>query len=269
MPFPVPAPRVTALAADAWASRARHLARLPAAVRTIGQGLAELGGARPPPRLAPTSLNRPTGPRRRLDLIASDLAAAHDRAHGCGGTINDLILAAVAGALRELLASRGETLETVTVSVPVSARRQATGGQLGNQVGAMPVALPTAGSLAARVTRIAAVTRERKRGAPGTSATVLGPLFRLLAPTGLLRWLFNRQRLVHTFATNMHGPAQPLTFAGAPVRAVIPIPNTTGNVPVTFGALSYAGTLWLTVLSDPARLPDVSVLTAALRRELG
>jgi diacylglycerol O-acyltransferase / wax synthase len=52
------------------------------------------------------------------------------------------------------------------------------------------------------------------------------------------------------------------------VRAVIPIPNTTGNVPVTFAALTYAGTLWLTVLSEPAQVPDIEVLTAALRREL-
>jgi len=266
VPFPAPAPRASALAADAWAGRARRLADLPAAVRTIGQGLAELGGARLPRRLPPTSLNRPTGPRRRLDVITADLATARDLAHACGGTVNDVILAAVTGALRDLLASRGEKLDPVTVSVPVSARQQAAGGQLGNQVGVMPVALPTAGGLAARVTQIAAVTRDRKQAAPGTSAVLLGPLFRLLAPTGLLRWLFNRQRLVHTFTTNLRGPAQPLTFAGARVRAVIPIPNTTGNVPVTFGALSYAGTLCLTVLSDPGRVPDVAVLTAALRR---
>jgi hypothetical protein len=48
---------------------------------------------------------------------------------------------------------------------------------------------------------------------------------------------------------------------------VIPIPNTTGNV--SFGALSYAGTLRITVESNPSRMPDVAVLTAALRRELG
>ena len=268
VPFPAPAPRAGTLAADAWAARARRLADLPATVRTIRQGMAELGGARPPRRLPPTSLNRPTGPQRRLDVIAADLAMARDLGHACGGTVNDVILAAVTGALRELLASRGERLDPVTVSVPVSARQQASGGQLGNQVGVMPVALPAAGGLAARVTQIAAVTRERKRAAPGTSAALLGPLFRLLAPTRLLRWFFNHQRLVHTFATNLRGPAQPLTFAGAQVQAVIPIPNTTGNVPVTFGALSYAGTLWLTVLSDPARVPDVRVLTAALRREL-
>ena len=267
--FPVPAPRARILAADAWAGRARSLTHLARSVRTIRQGLAELGGARPPRRLPPTSLNRPTGPQRRLDVVAADLAAIRDLGHAHGGTVNDVILAAIAGALRALLASRGEELDLVTASVPVSARQAATGGQLGNQVGTMPVALPARGDLAARVTRIAAITRERKTAARGTSAAVLGPPFRLLAPTGLLRWFFNRQRLVHTFATNLRGPAEPLTFAGAPVRAVIPIPATTGNVTVTFGVLSYAGTLRITVVSDPSRVPDVAVLTAALRRELG
>jgi hypothetical protein len=167
-----------------------------------------------------------------------------------------------------MLASRGEELDPVTVSVPVSARQAATAGQLGNQVGVMPVSLPTGSNLATRVTQIAAITRQRKTAARGASAAVLGLPFRLLAPTGLLRWFVNRQRLIHTFATNLRGPAEPLTFAGAPVRAVIPIPNTTGNVTVTFGALSYAGTLRITVLSDPSRVPDVTVLTAALRRDL-
>jgi hypothetical protein len=45
-------------------------------------------------------------------------------------------------------------------------------------------------------------------------------------------------------------------IAGARVQAVILIPNTTGNVPITFGAMSYAGTLRLTVLSDPALVAD-------------
>lgn len=180
-----------------------------------------------------------------------------------------MLLAAIAGALRALLASRGEQLDPVTASVPVPARQAATAGQLGNQVGVMPVALPASGDLAGRVTRIAAITRERKTAARGTSAALLGPAFRLLAPTGLFRLFFDRQRLIHTFVTNLRGPAEPLTFAGAPVRAVIPIPNTTGNVTVTFGVLSYAGTLRITVLSDPIRVPDVAVLIAALRRELG
>ncbi len=266
--FPVPAPGVRTLAADAWAGRARGLTHLARSVRTIRQGLAERDGVRPPRRLPPTSLNRPTGPQRRLDVIAADLAAVRDLGHARGGTVNDVILAVIAGALRALLASRGEELDLVTASVPVSARQAAT-GQLGNQVGTMPVALPARGALAARVTRIAAITHERKTTACGTSAALLGPPFRLLAPTGLLRWFVNRQQLIHTFATNLRGPAGPLTFAGAPARAVIPIPNTTGNVTVTFAVLSYAGTLRITVVSDPSRVPDVAVLTAALRQEPG
>jgi diacylglycerol O-acyltransferase len=134
-----------------------------------------------------------------------------------------VILAAAAGALRALLASRGEQLDLVTASAPVSARQAATGGQLGNQVGVMPVALPTGGDLATRVTQIAAITRARKTAARSTSAAVLGLPFRLLAPTGLLRWFINRQRLIHSFVTNLRGPAEPLTFASTPVRAVIPI----------------------------------------------
>ena len=267
--FPVPAPRARALAADAWAGGARSLTHLGRSSRTIRQGLAELGGARPPRRLPTTSLNRPTGSQRRLDVVAADLAAIRDLGHAHGGTVNDVILAVIAGALRALLASRGEELDLVTASVPVSARQAATSGQLGNQVGVMPMALPADGDLAARVTRIAAITRGRKAAVRGASAAVLGPLFRLLAPTGLLRWFINRQQLIHTFATNLRGPAEPLAFAGAPVRAVIPIPNTAGNVTVIFGALSYTGTLRITVLSDPSRVPDVAVLTAALRRNLG
>jgi hypothetical protein len=160
-------------------------------------------------------------------------------------------------------------MRLVSVSVPVSARRAAAGSLLGNQVGVMPVTLPAAGSLATRITRTATITRGRKPASRGASAAILGPVFRLLASTGLLHSFVDHQRLVHTFVTNLHGPAQLLTFARAPVRAVIPVPNMTGNVTVTFGVLSYAGTLRITVVSDPSRVPDVAVLTAALRRELG
>jgi diacylglycerol O-acyltransferase / wax synthase len=62
------------------------------------------------------------------------------------------------------------------------------------------------------------------------------------------------------------GPGLPP--AGAPLRAIIPIANTAGNVPVTLAALSYAGTVWLTVLSDPDQAPDIGTLTAALRQDL-
>lgn len=267
--FPVPPPRARALAADAWAGRAHGLSHPAGTMRTIREGIAELGGAGQSRRLPRTSLNRPVGPHRRFDVVAADLSAVRDFAHARGGTVSDMVAAAAAGGLCSLLASRGERLDLVTISMPVSARQVTSAAQLGNQVGVMPVTLPATGDLSARVPLVAAITRERKQAARSTSAVLLGPVFRLLAPTGLLRWLIDRQRLVHGFATYLHGPAEPVSFAGAAVTAVIPLIGVTGNVPVSFAALSYAGTLRITVVSDPGRVPDVAVLTAALRHDLG
>ena len=273
--FPAPAPRGRELAAEAWRARLRRAEQAGAGgprqtrgLRRIREGMAELGSARPPRRRPATSLNRPVGPRRRLDVVAVDLAAIRDLAHAHGGTVNDVVLAAVAGALRTLLAARGEQLGEVTITVPVAARRAATGGELGNQIGIMPVTVPATGDLGTRVTRTAQITRERKSGARGASAALFVPAFLLLARTGLLRWFVSHQRVVQTFVTNLRGPEDPLMFGGAAVRAIIPIPSTTGNVTVSFAASSYAGTLRLTILSDPARMPDAPALAAALRREL-
>src|SRR5215469_14956379 len=266
--FPIPPPRVRTLAADAWTGRARRLSHPASTIRTIRQGISELGGAGQSRRLPRTSLNRPVGPRRRFDVVAADLSAIREFGHARGGSVSDVLAAAAAGGLHALLAGRGERLELATISMPVSARQVASAAQLGNQVGVMPVTLPAAGELSARVPLVAAITRDRKQAARGTSAALLGPVFRLLAPTGLLRWLIDRQRLIHAFATYLHGPAEPVSFAGAPVTAVIPLIGVTGNVPVAFVALSYAGTLRITVASDPGRVPDVAVLTAALRHDM-
>jgi hypothetical protein len=132
----------------------------------------------------------------------------------------------------------------------------------------MTVTVPAAGDFGTRVTRTAEITRQRKSRARGASAALFVPAFLLLARTGLLRWFARHQRVVQTFVTNLHGPEEPLTFGGAAVRAIIAIPTTTGNVTVTFAAVSYTGTLGITLLSDPSRMPDAPALAAALRREL-
>ncbi|HEY7324679.1 MAG TPA: wax ester/triacylglycerol synthase domain-containing protein [Streptosporangiaceae bacterium] len=266
--FPIAPPGLRTLAADAWAGRVRGLTHPGITLRMIRQGVAELGGGRQSRRMRRTSLNRPVGPQRRFDVIAADLGAIRDLGHARGGTVSDVLAAAEAGALNALLASRGERLDQVTLSMPVSARRVTSAGQLGNQVGVMPVTLPAADDLMARVPLVAAITHERKLAARGTSAVLLGPVFRLLALTGLLRWLIDRQRQIHAFATYLHGPSELLSFAGAPVTALIPLVGVAGNVPVSFVALSYGGTLRITVVSDPGRVPDVAVLTSGLRRDL-
>ena len=265
--FPAPAPSRRALAADAWAGRLRGLRGLPGAMSTVRRSAAELG-IRSPARAARCSLNQPTGPHRRIAVVTTGLGEVKALAHAHGGTVNDVILAVVTGAAGRLLASRGEALPTLVVSVPVSARTSASAGHLGNEAGVMPVALPTGGDLASRLDRTAAITRARKAPVPGASAVLLGAAFRLLATLGMFRWFINHQRRVHTFITNVRGPSERLRLGGATIGAVVPVTVTAGNVTVSFGVLSYAGTLTVTVVADPGRLPDLEVLTGALRQEL-
>lgn len=231
-------------------------------------GLAEMGVPRVPHRAARSSLNRPAGPGRRIDVVTADLAAVREFGHARGGTVNDVVLAAAAGALRSLLAARGENLGQVTISVLVSARPPGAGGELGNQVGVMLVTVPADGSLGDRVTRTAAVTRKRKVRGRGSSAALLVPAFLLLARAGLLGWFVNHQPFVNTFVTNLRGPLAPLSFGGRQVEAIAALPATSGNVTVTFGVLSYGGELRITLLSAPDRVPDAEILAAALTREL-
>lgn len=266
--FPRPAPRRRDLFVDALGSRLRGATRFPSGVRRLRAAVAELarGGVVRSPR---SSLNRPTGPRRSLAVARVALAPVRQVARAHGGTVNDVVLTAVTGALRSVLRRRGETADHLVVSVSVSARREASATQLGNQVGVIPIALPATGDPLGRLAAIARITRSRKTAAPGSSAALLGPAFRALAGLGALRWFIDRQRLVTTFVTNLPGPDSRLAFLGVPVTAVVPVGVISGNVTVAFAVLSYAGVLAITVVADPERCPDLPFLVSELQRELG
>ena len=265
--FPRPAPGYRALLRDALGTRLRALARLPAGTRKFGVALTQLaaGGTDGPP---PSSLNQPTGGLRSLAVARADLAAVRRAAHEQGATVNDIVLTAVTGALRDVLRGRGERMDRFVVSVPASTRGAATAAQLGNQVGVMLVPVIVRGDQRQRLAAIAHTTRTRKVTAAGSSAAVLGPAFRALAWLGLMRWFVNHQRLVTTFVTNVRGPHDQLSFLGAPVTAVIPVSSIAGNVTVSFTVLSYAGTLVITAMADLQSWPDLPFLVAHLQREL-
>ncbi|MBK9560318.1 MAG: hypothetical protein IPO44_12425 [Candidatus Microthrix sp.] len=121
--FPRPAPATSRLALDALRSRVRGLSRLPRAPARVGAAVKELratGGT----QAARCSLNRPTGPDRRLAVATVELAAVVDVAHDYGGSVNDVVLSAIDGALLTLLAGRGEQVQRLVVSIPVSAGRR-------------------------------------------------------------------------------------------------------------------------------------------------
>ncbi|WP_120339719.1 wax ester/triacylglycerol synthase domain-containing protein [Cryobacterium soli] len=266
-PFPRPRPSPRQIAADMLRLRLRALRRLPQDLLRLAAAAGQLrlvGGS----RLPSTSLNVPTGPRRRFLEIRVDLPQILSAARARQATVNDVLLVAIAGALHTLLLSRGERVDEVVVSVPFSARLQASAGQLGNASGVIPLRIPAVGDPDERLRRVAALTRTAKRTARGASTALIGPLFRLLARLGLYRRFIDGQRLIHTFTSNVRGPAEPLTLVGCPITALLPLSAATGNVTVAFAALSYAGTLVITIVADPDACPDLQALREALVTEL-
>jgi len=250
-PFPAAAPSRRELAKDAWTTRLSPPGRT--------------SSTRPrwPSRGARCSLNQPTGPRRQQTIARTSVSQLHAAAHHYGGTINDALLTAVTGALGTLLTGRGDHVDELVVSIPVSTRRSTTAAHLGNSTGVMPVALPTGGDHRSRLTRIAAITRSHKKSV--TSAT---SIFRVLKLLGIADWFMNHQHVVQTVVTNVHGPDRPVHLGGTPVVGLIPLSATTGNVTVAFAALSYVDTFTVTVVADPDHVPDLQVLTKALQAEL-
>lgn len=266
-PFPASAPSTRQLAVDALRSRGSAVARLPVRLRRVREAVRQLRSGRTG-SVRRCSLLRPTGPRRRIAVVRRELGRIRSVAHRDGATVNDVVLAAVGGALRRRLAGRGERVDSFVVSVPVSARRRTTASELGNQAGVVPVEVPGSGDPRRRLRTVARRTRVAKAGVPGASTAALGPAFRLLARVGLLRWLIDRQHRVHTFVTNLRGPATPVQFAGAPVSDVVAVSATAGNVSVAFAVISYAGRLTITIIADPDACPDVDLLAVDLRTEL-
>ncbi len=263
--FPRPTPGRRRLAADAWAAHARGLSRVPAAVRSLPEQVAEVHRTGRL-RASPSSLNRLTGRRRQAVVVRTELRGARAVAHAQRATVNDVVLAAVAGALRELLLRRGEPVPVLVASVPVARRTHTTAAELGNELGGMVVPLPVDVDRSERLRRTAAVTRTRK-AAPGGEA-LMGPIFRLMGALGLVGRFVNRQHMVSTFVTNLRGPAQQLMVVGRPVLEILPVSHLTGNVTVTFAALSYAGRVVVTVTADPDACPDLDDLATLLQAEL-
>jgi len=222
--------------------------------RMAAQGAALAGEGRAP-RL---SLNAAVSGRRQLALVRTDLAAARTVAHEHGGTVNDAVLAAVAGGARALLGARGELTPTMVVkaSVAASLRRDADRLAGGNRVGVLiaplPVGEPDAGR---RLTQIVAATRRRKARPPYQPSSRL-----------LLRWMIRgmpRERLVNLLVSNLPGPQERLWFAGTEVLELVQFGVVQGNVPISVGAHSYAGQLTLGVVADGA-ITDLDVFVAGM-----
>ncbi|MGY1671259.1 wax ester/triacylglycerol synthase family O-acyltransferase [Geodermatophilus sp. SYSU D00710] len=214
-----------------------------------------------------SSLNRPIGGHRRLVVVRAGLDTARQVAHHHGGTVNDVLLTAVAGGLRELLLSRGEPVDGLVLRafVPVSLHTEGVGRPQGNRDGVMAVPLPVGEpDPVRRLELIAADTRARKQRtrSPGLNALPVDFLQRAA-------WrMATRQRAYNLSVTNVPGPPRRLFLAGAPLLELIPVVPIGGNLTLGVGALSYAGQLSLVAVADRDTCPDVEVFAHGVRTAL-
>lgn len=267
--FPRPRPTGRSLLADALGAKGRALGGLGRSWHLLRTSMGAGGGLRPP-RVAETSLTQRTGPDRRMAVVRADHARLRAAAHRYGATTNDVVLVAVAGALRRVLEGRGERIDSVVITVPVSGRRTDEGPGLGNMVSPLLVPVPTTGRVEQRLAEVATLVRASKADATGPPPiAVLGWLFRPLAALGGYRWYMNRQRRFHTLVSHLRGPVDHLAFGGLRIESAVPIGVAEGgNSTVYFEVLSYAGVLTVAAVVDPDHFPDLDALVDALRTEL-
>jgi len=210
-----------------------------------------------------TSFNRPVGRQHRVMLVRADLARAKEVAHAHRATVNDVVLCAIAGGARALLAGRGELRSELVlkVSVAASVRAPTSAPKTGNLVGVLLSPLPVGEKdPIRRLEHIARATAKRKRLPP------YQPSARLLQ-----RWMIrsiNRQRRINLLMSNLPGPPQHMYFAGAKILEVFQLGVLQGNVPLQVGVLSYAGQLNCDIVADANLVPDLAVFAAGVADDL-
>jgi WS/DGAT/MGAT family acyltransferase len=214
-----------------------------------------------------SSLNRPIGPDRRFAVVRSDLDQVKAIAHGSDATVNDVLLMAVAGGLRELLLSRGEPVDglalraVVPIALPHGDHERARGNVLGQMIVPLPVGVADP---MRRLRLIADQTALRRRSPSPRRMPVLRS--RRLQRAALR--MAARQRAYNVYVANVHGPETPLYLAGSRLLDVLPLVPILGNLTVGVGALSYAGHFAIVAVGDRAACPDLNVFAAAVHATL-
>jgi diacylglycerol O-acyltransferase len=236
------------------------------------QGLLTMSGVLRRPQAS--SLNGPIGPHRRWDWARSRLSDVKRIRNAFGGTVNDVVLTAIAGGFRELLASRGErTDRTVRSLVPVSVRSAEEQGDYNNRVSAMFADLPV--DIEDPVERLASVHRQMERLKHSHEAVAGDVLVGLsgfapamLLALGLRTATHVPQRNVNTVTTNVPGPQRALYAAGRRMLECFPYVPLAGHVRVGVAIFSYDGALAFGVTGDYDRAPDIRVLCQGIEHSM-
>jgi WS/DGAT/MGAT family acyltransferase len=237
-------------------------------VREAVEGVGEIlwAGLNPAPE---TPLNVEIGPHRRLAVVRNDLEDYKTIKDALGGTVNDVVLTVVAGALRRWLHSRGVRTEGMELRglVPVSIRGEDERGQLGNRIAAMRGPLPV--YIADPVARLRFVKQAMdglKESKQALGAEVIAGVNNFAPPTILAqasRINFST-RLFNLIVTNVPGPQFPLYVLGRELQDLFPIAFLPEQHALAIAIMSYNGKLNFGLLADFDALPDLDVIVAGL-----
>jgi diacylglycerol O-acyltransferase / wax synthase len=237
-----------------------------------------LGGVGAVARLATASapdspLNVRIGPHRRFTWVRSDLTQFKAVKNALGGTVNDVVLAAVAGGLGRYLRVHGEATDDTVLRamVPVSVRADVERGALGNRVAAMWAPLPI--GLTDPVQRLLTISRDMdgiKDSGQAVGAQVLTELTGFAPPTIMAQAarLQARQRMFNLVVTNVPGPQIPLYLLGRQLDAMFPMVPLAANQALGIAIMSYNGQLNFGLNADYDALPDLEALADALRASI-
>lgn len=221
---------------------------------------------------SPSPINCEIGPHRRFDWVRFDLAAAKRIKEHLGGTLNDVVLAIVAGAMRRFLRTRGEQVEDLDfrVMVPVNVRHAAERGRLGNRVSFLLAPLPLGErGPAERLHRVVEAMHGLKRSKQQLGAEVLEAVSDSVASSlfiGFAR-LGARSRSYNMVVTNVPGPQFPVYLQGAPMREIYPLVPLFTNQALGIALFSYDGGLFWGFNADWDAMPDLHELVGAVQAE--
>ena len=249
-----------------------HPERAVSKVTEALEGVGELGWAFANP--APdVPLNVPIGSHRRFEWVRSDLAHFKRVKNAFGGTVNDVVLAVVSGALRAWLHGRGVRTEGLELraQVPVSIRSSDQHGELGNRIAAVRTPLPVyIEDPVGRLRRVSESMGDVKRSKQAVGAEVISR-FNDFAPPTLLaqaaRINFST-RLFNVVVTNVPGPQMPLYVLGRELEDIFPVGFLPPNQALFLAVMSYNGEVNFGLLADYDAVDDVGVVATAIERAL-
>jgi WS/DGAT/MGAT family acyltransferase len=224
--------------------------------------------------LAPrTPLNVAVGPHRRFEMVRAELAPVKDAKRTLGATVNDVVVAAVAGGLRHFLESRGEPVDGLRLRafLPVSVRDESERMALGNKVSGILVSLPVGVTdPVERLHDISAQTRHLKETQQAIGAEVLTGLADYAPATifTLASRLMPFQRSINVGITNVPGPQVPLYCMGARMIEAFPYVGAFAGAAVVVAVLSYNGALGFGLTGDRDAVTDLGVLAEGIEKSL-